>query len=68
MASVVGVMQHLGMNRPPFPQAGPASPPSAQSGVSSYDGAGTLGMYPGDTDDDSEESSEDEEGEYESSD
>nr|KAJ0213983.1 hypothetical protein LSAT_V11C400199070 [Lactuca sativa] len=52
----------------PIREMGPASPPSAQSGVSSYDGAGTLGMYPGDTDDDSEESSEDEEGEYESSD
>nr|KAJ0205710.1 hypothetical protein LSAT_V11C500231410 [Lactuca sativa] len=44
---------------------GPAVPPHAQP---SHDGAGPSGIHHGDTDDNSKESTEDEEGEYESSD
>ena len=66
MASVVGVMMCLGMDHPPFPQAGPFVPPPAQPG---HDGAGPSGTHHGNSDDDgSEQGTEDEEGKYECTD
>lgn len=56
MALLAGVIQHLRMDHPPFPQAGPTVPQHAQSRGTGHDGAG-----------DSEEGMEDQKGEYESS-
>ncbi|CAI9273383.1 unnamed protein product [Lactuca saligna] len=65
MLSIFGVMQHLGMDHPPFPQACPTFPPYTQPKGAGYDGACPLGINHGDTDDDI---TEDEEDNYESSD
>lgn len=56
------------MEHPPFPQAGPAIPPPARSRGVVDDDVGTLGTHPENTDDDSNERLEDEEGEYDRSD
>ena len=59
-------MRHLGMDHPLFPQAGPTVPPPAHP---DHDGAGPSGTHHRDTnDDDSDDGTEYEEGEYESSD
>ncbi|CAI9269012.1 unnamed protein product [Lactuca saligna] len=63
MASIFGWRQHLGLDHPPIPQAGPVIPPTQLRGTG-HDSVGTSCTHPGDTDDDHEESSEDEEGEY----
>ena len=66
MASIVRLRQHLGLEHPPFPQAGLVIPPHTQLRGTGHDCVRTSGTYPGDTDDDREESSKDEECEYES--
>nr|KAJ0228267.1 hypothetical protein LSAT_V11C100033500 [Lactuca sativa] len=67
MVLVSAVMQHLGMDYPPFPKAGPSIPPPSQPQNAGHDGAGTSGIHLGDTDVDNEDT-EDEEAEYKNSD
>lgn len=64
MASVIGVMRHLGMDNPSFPRAGLVVPPPSQAWGIGHDGTGTSGTHPKDTDDDSDEGTEAEEAEY----
>ncbi|CAI9268796.1 unnamed protein product [Lactuca saligna] len=49
------VMQHLGMDHPPSPQASPAFPLNAQQRGVGHDGAGPSGTYQGDIDGHNEE-------------
>lgn len=54
MASIAGVMQHLGMDHQPFPQSGPAQP--------GHDGVVPSETNHRDIDDENEEGTEDKEG------
>lgn len=51
MASIVGVRQHIGMDHPLFPQAGPVVPPPTQPMHAGHDGDGPSNIRHGDTDD-----------------
>ena len=65
MASTTGVMRHLGMEHPPFPQVGPTFPPPSQPRGTVHDVSGPQGIHYGDIDE-YDDGIEDEEGEYES--
>ncbi|CAI9298788.1 unnamed protein product [Lactuca saligna] len=55
MDSLVMMMQHLGMDHPPFLSADPIVPSHFQPHNTSYYSTGPLGTHPGEADDDDDE-------------